>query len=75
MNDEQSVRRGTQAYQAMQYLAPVLDALIAKAVADLMDAKPCAVLERQIYAKALTEVKKTIEGHIRAGDFAARITA
>jgi len=69
VNDEETVRRGQQAQQAMQYLAPVLDALEAKALAELLEAQPERVLQRQLYAKALAEVKKTIEGHVRQGEF------
>lgn len=75
MTDEESIRRAQQALQAMQYLSPVLEAMTTKAVADLLDASPDEVLQRQIYAKAIAEVGKTIEAHIRAGDFAARLNA
>lgn len=69
MNDEQAVRRGQEAARALQYLAPVLDDLSAKAMTDLLEAGPEDVLAAQLYAKALSAVRKTIEGHIRAGEF------
>jgi hypothetical protein len=59
----------------MDYLGPVLDALTAKAVADLLTACPEDVLAAQLYAKALAVVTKTIEGHVRDGDFAARVAS
>lgn len=75
MNDEQSVRRAQQAQQALQYLEPVLEGMTEKAMFALLNAGPDDVLQRQLYAKALAEVRKTIEGHIRDGDFAARVNA
>jgi hypothetical protein len=73
MNDEQTIRRGQQARQAMDYLGPVLDGLTDKAVADLLNAGPDYVLQRQLYAKALAEVRKTIEAHVRDGEFVASV--
>ena len=75
MNDEQAVRRGQEADRALQYLSPVLDDLTTKAIAELLMSGPDEVLARQLYAKALTDVRKTIEGHVRAGEFVTRAQA
>lgn len=69
MNDEETIRRGHEAARALQVLAPVFDILNEKALAALLEATPEEVLQRQLYAKALAEVKKTIEGHVRQGEF------
>ena len=41
----------------------------------LLNAPADALVERQAYAKALAEVKKTIEGHVRDGEYAARVAS
>lgn len=69
MTDDETIRRGHQAQQALQVLKPVFETMTAKAIADLLEAAPDALLQRQAYAQALAEVRKTIEGHVRQGEF------
>ena len=75
MTDEEAVRRGQETARAMQVVGPVLDALIAKATTELLAASPDVVLQRQIYARALADVKGSLEKHIRDGEFAATLNA
>lgn len=75
MTDEETVRRGQEASRALQYLAPVLDRMSSDAMFALLNAPADALVERQAYAKALAEVKKTIEGHVRDGEYAARVAS
>lgn len=75
MNDEEAIRRGQEAARALQYLTPVLDDMTTRAMSALLSAGPDDVLARQLYAKAIHEVRKTIEGHVRAGEFATAARA
>lgn len=75
MTDEEAVRRGQETARAMQVVGPVLDTMIAKATTELLAASPDVVLQRQLYARALADVKRTLEGHIKAGEFAATLNA
>lgn len=75
MTDEEAVRRGQETARAMQVVGPVLDALIAKATTELLAASPDVVLQRQLYARALADVKGALEKHIRDGEFAATLNA
>lgn len=69
MTDEETLRRAEQARQAIQIVGPVIETMLLKATADLLAAPPEDVLQRQLYARALADVKKTLEGHVRQGEF------
>lgn len=68
MNDEQAIRRGHDTRAALEVVGPVLDAMLAKATDALLAAsEPKDVIQCQSYAKAVSDLKKTLLRHVTDG--------